>query len=67
MKNFFILLSIIGFCLMSNIFESFKILPFKKIGILFLFGFLIGIVIVAIVLFIYSKITKKKDKSNVCE
>lgn len=52
---------------MSNIFESFKILPFKKIGILFLFGFLIGIVIVAIVLFIYSKITNKKDKSNVCE
>ena len=64
MKNILILLSIIGFCLMSNIFESFKNLPFKQIGKLFLIGFLIGIVIFAISLFIYSKTTNKKNKSS---
>ena len=64
MKNILILISIIGFCLISNFFKSFKNLPFKQIGKLFLIGFLIGIVIVAIILFIYSKITNKKDKSS---
>ncbi len=62
MKNFFILLTVIGICFISNFFKWLKTnLPFKQINLFFWSSFLITTIICStILLIVYKKIDNKK-------